>query len=141
LLRVRLAMVHVKCPAVALGGLDLEFPHCKCEQISRDGFCFRVPDVHAIACGLAPRLDAVRYRLPCGWNVELESVTGLQIRLVEAREGEVRAGRNKKGVHELGIAVERRISGFESDLNAVFTWSEEFLRNHDMSVADVKGDL
>ena len=65
---------------------------------------------------------------------QCECVTSLEIRLVEAREGQVRSCGHKQGVQELAVAVQRLVAGEELDGNLVLTTPGCFGRNRQMTV-------
>ena len=66
------------------------------------------------------RLGAVGQRLPARRDLERQRVSRLQIRLIEAGKRQPRARRHEQRVHELRIAIERRVAGVEPKRDLVF---------------------
>ena len=95
-------------------------PGGKRKQIGRQRLRFREADR---TCGrralVRVDLGAVGERLPAGGNVERQRVARLQIRLIEAGKGQPRARRHEQRVHEVRVAVERRVAGGERDRDLV----------------------
>ncbi len=137
LLLVGLAVEHPERAAVALRGLDLERARGKGEEIGGDRLGFRVADLEPRPLNFARDLRAVGHRLPARRNRQRQRVAGLEIRLIEAGERQVRTRRHEERVHELGVAVERRVARAEHDGHDVLGAGRRRERsdgNHDVAV-------
>ena len=119
LFRIRFPMQHPVPASVAFRGLDLESAGGKGEQVGRNRLGFRVASPHTVAQLLAESFFGIRYGLPVFRNSQLKGKTGLQIRLIEARKCKMRSSRNEKGVHEIRTAIERSVTGAETDLDRI----------------------
>src|SRR5581483_8250175 len=113
---VGLAVKHAEGAALALCGFDLEFAGREGEQVGGKGRSFGKMDALAGARGSGP----IGHDLPVRRNFEGQSITRLETRLIEAGEGEVRAGRHEQGVKEIGVAVESLVTGGEINRKGVF---------------------
>ncbi len=134
LLRVGFSMKHPKRASIALRCFELELPRSECEQVRGNRLRLRVTNPSAFAGGLAGQLGAVGHGGPSGRDRQFQFVARLEIRLVEAREGQVRSRGHKQGVQELAVAVQRLVAGDELDDNLVFTTPGCFGRNRQMTV-------
>ena len=86
--------------------------------------------LHRSIAGLARR--AVADGQPVTRNFELECPAGLQIRLIEHRDGQVGPRRHEQRVEEVGIAVERGVAGRELDLHLGDARRQGRRRQHDV---------
>src|SRR2546427_9148250 len=132
LLRVGFAMEHAKHAAVALGGFHFELSCGESKDVGRDRLGFGIANADTITGRFVKGLSAVGDGLPVRGNRQLESEAGLQIRLIEAGKSEVRARRDEKRIHEIGIAIQGCIACPESDFDGVLAEREFFLRDDDV---------
>ena len=118
LLRVGFAVEHAKRPAVALGRFDREPAGGEREEVGRERL---VSANRTLTRSPRARADlgAVRNRLPCRRQRQRQRVARLEVRLVEAREREVRAGRHEDRVEKIGIPIEGCIAGAKDDVERV----------------------
>src|SRR5215510_203471 len=105
-LRVRLAMKHAIPAAVTFCGLHLKLAGRESEQVSRDRLSLRITDADTIPRCFVESLCAVRHGLPASRHVQLERIASLQVGLVKAGKGKMRAGRDEQRVHEIGIPIQ-----------------------------------
>src|ERR1043166_356835 len=78
--------------------------------------------------------------LPFLRNGEFEIEARLQIRLIKAREGQMRTGRRKQRIHRIRISVQGSVADVKDNLQTVFSDCKKFFRNNDVSVEDVHAD-
>jgi hypothetical protein len=69
-------------------------------------------------------------------HFEGQGVARLQIRLIEARERQLRARRHEERIQELLVTVERLVAADEFDLDLVGTGSGLLRRHHQMPLGD-----
>jgi hypothetical protein len=92
--------------------------------------------VHAISGRLqhARYLGAVADGLPFSRDRQFKNETRLQVGLIETRECKMGSRRDEQGIHEVGVAIERRIACAESNLDEVFTRSQFLGWNDDVPI-------
>jgi hypothetical protein len=135
---VGFAMKHAEGASVAFGGLHLELTGCEGEQVGRQRHGFRESrDSAAVGCFTAG-LRAVGGCLPGGRKIKGERVTRLQAGLVEAGKRKMGARRNKEGVQEFIVAIERFVAGEEFNPDGIFAGLDGSGGNNDVPVHEVE---
>ena len=137
---IGLAVEHAERAALPFGGLDRETARGKREEIGRQRLGFGKGQAQPALGFASCRFGAVRDRLPGGRQVQAEGPARLQVGLIEAGERQVRPRRNEERVEELGLSIERRVSGDEVDGDLVAAGLEMLRRNHEMVGDDRRHD-
>ena len=132
--RVGFAVEHPEPATVAFRGFDLEPPRCKGEQVGRQRFGFGVSDACPPVLESPPRLGTVAERVPSFRHIERQRVSALQVRLVEAGKRQTCARWHEQRVHEVRIAIERGVSGDETERDLVGSLAQIRRSNHDVIV-------
>ena len=136
--RIGLTMEHRELASGPLRGLGLKPPGRKREQIGRNRRRLAEADCRRRAARLARLLGGVGDRAPALRNVQRQRESCLQVRLVEAWEGEPRPGRHEQRVHELGIAVERQVAAGERQAHLVDAGAKHRRGNDEVLVAHLR---
>ncbi len=136
--RIGLTMEHRELASGPLRGLGLKPSGRKREQIGRNRRRLAEADRRRRAARLARLLGGVGDRAPALRNVQRQRESCLQVRLVEAWEGEPRPGRHEQRVHELGIAVERQVAAGERQAHLVGAGAEHRRGNDEVLVAHLR---
>jgi hypothetical protein len=132
--RIRFAVKHAELPAVPLRRLDLEPARAEREQVCRQRRRLREPQPEPPAVRGASGFRAVGDRLPSVRNHQGEAVLCLDVWRIEAGKREPRARRHEQRVHELGVAVQRRVAGGEVEGDLVRARAQRRGGNDDVLV-------
>ena len=79
---------------------------------------------------------SIRYGLPFGRHFELEGELRFQVRLLEAREDGTGTVGYQQGIEKFLVAVERLVTGAETDMYFVLSFFKRYLWQDDMFVAE-----
>ena len=137
---VGLAMEHPELAPVARRHLHREPAGHKREEIARQGRRLGELDARSSRrCrvpGGAGHFPAVGHHRPFLRNLQRQRITGLEIRLVEQREGEPRPGWHKQGVEKVVGAVQRLVAGDELDGDLVAAGTGGGSGDHEVPVLE-----